>query len=606
MNAVAEPQRGWDPPPASPAGSGFGDALTVAALLAIDPAGLGGVVVRAAPGPVRDAWLAALRRLLPEGAALRRVPPNVPDSRLLGGLDMAATLAAGRAVAERGLLADSDGGVLLLAMAERLPAGTAARIAAVLDAGEVVAERDGLRLSAPTRFGVVALDEGAAPDERPPAALAERLAFAIHLDQVHPREAAAALLSDPARIRAAQARLSAVTAGDDVLEALCATAFALGIASLRAPLLALHAARAAAALAGRDAVTEEDAAEAARLVLAPRATCLPAPPESAAEEEPPPPEPPDDPAPEENPDREEQIDPEMLREMVLAAAAAAIPPDLLARLRLLGAAPRRGGAEGRAGMLRQASLRGRPIGTRPGALRQGATKLSLVETLRAAAPWQPFRRAERGGKPGPRIIVRKEDVRIRRFRERTGSTAIFVVDASGSAALHRLAEAKGAVELLLADCYVRRDQVALIAFRGTAAELVLPPTGSLVRAKRSLAALPGGGGTPLAAALDQARALAEQVRRKGRTPVIVVLTDGRANVARDGTGGRARAEEEALSAARLARAESLTALVVDTSPRPQPQARAIAEAMAARYLPLPQADGRVLSQAARTLLAEAA
>jgi magnesium chelatase subunit D len=594
----------WDPPPASPAERAWEDAMAVAALVVIDPAGLGGVVVRAAPGPVRDTWLTALRRLLPESAPLRRVPPNVPDSRLLGGLDMAATLQAGRAVAERGLLAEVDGGLLLLAMAERLPPGTAGRIAAVLDAGEVAAERDGMRLWAATRFGVVALDEGAAPDERPPTALTERLAFTIGLDAVHPREALAAVLPDPARVGAAKARLTAVKAGDDVLQALCGAAMALGIASLRAPLLALHAARAAAALAGRDAVSEEDAALAARLVLAPRATCLPAPPESQAEDPPPEPPPPDPEA--ESAEEQQQLDPDQLQEMVLAAIAATLPPDVLARLRLAGAAPRRGGAEGRAGMLRQAQLRGRPIGTRPGALRQGATKLSLVETLRAAAPWQPFRRAERGGAPGPRIIVRKEDVRIRRFRERTGSTAIFVVDASGSSALHRLAEAKGAVELLLADCYVRRDQVALIAFRGAAAELVLPPTGSLVRAKRSLAALPGGGGTPLASALDQARALAEQVRRKGRTPVLVLLTDGRANVARDGSGGRARAEEEALAAARLARAEALTALVVDTSPRPQPQARAIAEALAARYLPLPQADGRVLSQATRGLLAEAA
>ena len=114
------------------------------------------------------------------------------------------------------------------------------------------------------------------------------------------------------------------------------------------------------------------------------------------------------------------------------------------------------------------------------------------------------------------------------------TTTIFVVDASGSAALHRLAEAKGAVELLLADCYIRRDQVALIAFRGSAAELLLPPTRSLARAKRSLAGLPGGGGTPLAAGLDAAFALSDSIRRKGQTPTVIVLTDGRANIARDG------------------------------------------------------------------------
>lgn len=603
MNAVAEPPRhGWDPPPASPAPAPWQEAATAACLLAVDPCGLGGAVLRAAPGPVREAWLALLRRLLPAEAPMRRVPHSVPDSRLLGGLDMAATLQAGRAVAERGLLAEADGGLLLLAMAERLPAGTAARIAAVMDAREVAAERDGLALRAPARFGVVALDEGAAPEERPPGALAERLAFALALDAVHPREAAV-VVPLAAAVPAARAALGAVRADDSVLEALCGTAMALGIASLRAPVLALRAACAAAALAGRAVVTEEDAALAARLVLAPRATCLPAPPESPEAEAPP--DPPPEPEQQQAEEERDAPDPETLREMVLAAAAAAIPPGLLARLRLGLGAPRRGGAEGKAGAARHSALRGRPIGARPGALRQGATRLSLVETLRAAAPWQPVRRAERAGRPGPRILLRKEDVRIRRFRERTGSVAIFLVDASGSAALHRLAEAKGAVEGLLADCYVRRDQVALIAFRGTGAELLLPPTGSLVRAKRCLAALPGGGGTPLASALDAARELAGQVRRRGRTPLLVLLTDGRANVARDGAGGRARAEEEALSAARLARAEALPALVVDTAPRPQPQARALAEAMAAHYLPLPQSDAGLLARATRAAMAEA-
>jgi magnesium chelatase subunit D len=195
--------------------------------------------------------------------------------------------------------------------------------------------------------------------------------------------------------------------------------------------------------------------------------------------------------------------------------------------------------------------------------------------------------------------VRREDFRITRHKQRTGTTTIFVVDASGSSALHRLAEAKGAVELLLADCYVRRDRVALIAFRGRGAELLLPPTRSLVRAKRSLAGLPGGGATPLAAGIDAAVGLADAVRRKGDTPVVVMLTDGRANITRSGEGGRARAEDEALAAARGLRTAGLAALLIDTSPRPQPQAQRLAHEMHARYLPLPHADAAALSTAVR-------
>jgi len=199
--------------------------------------------------------------------------------------------------------------------------------------------------------------------------------------------------------------------------------------------------------------------------------------------------------------------------------------------------------------------------------------------------------------------VRPEDFRIARFRQRAQTTSIFVVDASGSAALHRLAEAKGAVELLLADCYVRRDRVALVAFRGQRAELMLPPTRSLVRAKRSLAGLPGGGGTPLAAGIDMAVELAASLARRGDTPVLVLLTDGRANVSRNGSGGRAAAEADALAASRAVKLAGFAALLIDTSPRPELQAERIATAMGARYLPLPHADAHAVSRAARSAAA---
>jgi magnesium chelatase subunit D len=230
-------------------------------------------------------------------------------------------------------------------------------------------------------------------------------------------------------------------------------------------------------------------------------------------------------------------------------------------------------------------------------LKAGA-RLDLLETLRAAAPWQPIRQREQRD-PAPRVAVRADDFRVRRYKQKTRTTSIFVVDASGSAALNRLAEAKGAVELLLADCYVRRDRVAMLAFRGRAAELLLPPTRSLVRAKRSLAGMPGGGGTPLAAGIDAALALAEPIRRHGETCVVILLTDGRANVARDGAGGRMRAEEDALAAARSLRAAGLAALVLDIAPQPQALAGRLAAEMGAQYLPMPFANAAAMSAAVR-------
>ena len=583
----------------------WSEAVLAAALYAIDPAGLGGIALRAHAGPVRDNWLALVQSLLPCAAPFRKVPIQVSDGRLLGGLDLAATLQAGRPIAERGLLAACDGGTLVLPSAERRDALVVARLGAVMDRGAVVVERDGFANVTPSRFGVIALDEATNEDERPPPALLDRLAFHCEIDSVGYREThdVPGLHGD---VTAARARGVAVSVPDRIIEALCAASLALGVASLRAPLLAVKAAQAHAALNGRIEADSEDASAAARLVLAPRATMLPAseeeagPPQEQSPPETPPETPPDTP---DDDSAQQPVTEQDLQDLILAAAAASIPAGLLVQLKLTQSARTRVRSQGRSGAFQKSKSRGRPAGVVRGELRDGA-RLNVIETLRAAAPWQPLRRREAalrasaGANPA-RVEVRRDDFRIARFKNRTETATVFVVDASGSAALNRLAEAKGAVELLLADCYVRRDSVALIAFRGTSAEVLLPPTRSLVRAKRSLAGLPGGGGTPLAAAIDQTVALADGVRRKGQTMSAVFLTDGRANVARDGRGGRAQATDDAIASAKVLRALGLKALVIDTSPNPSTQAETIAREMGAVYLALPRADAQLLSNTVR-------
>lgn len=571
------------------------DAVIAAQLFAVDPPGTAGVLLRSRAGPVRDCWLAILRAALSPSRQVKHLPVHIADGRLLGGLDLNATLLAGRPVAERGLLAEADGGVLMLAMAERLSSSTTVHITAAMDQKEAIVERDGLSLRMPASFGVVALDEGL-QDEAAPASLRDRLAFLLDLNEISLREADEIVI-DGNQILAARERLRSLKVTEEQVDAICAASGALGIISLRAPLLALRVARASAALGGNAEVEQQDIAMAARLVLAPRALVFPQLDESEQREQPP--EPPSNASDEnENEQKAPDID-RALDEVILAAVAAALPPDVLMALRA-SSGRSRARSPGKAGMLQKSSQRGRPAGVLRGDLRAGA-KLNLIETLRAAAPWQPLRRREAAkagdGAARPRVLVRKDDFRITRFKQRSETATIFVVDASGSAALHRLAEAKGAVELLLADCYVRRDQVALIAFRGSVAELLLPPTRSLARAKRSLAGLPGGGGTPLAAGLDAAFALADLIRRKGQTPTVILLTDGRANIARDGGQGRPRAEEDAMSVARLLRAAEITAVLVDTSPRPGPAGAQLASEMGARYLPLPHADAAALSRA---------
>ena len=527
------------------------DALLAVRLLRRDPAGLGGVILRGA-GPARDAVVEALGVML-------RMPVGIDDEALIGGRDLAATLAGEAGVMRKGLLARADGGLVLVAMAERMADGVAARIAAAMDTGEVLIERDGGAARHSARFALVLLDDGQG-DERVPDRLAERCAFRFDLTDVAPAQAGAAIVNEhtPAdsgpRLR-----------GGDELGAIACTTVAFGIDSVRAPLMALRIAR----------MLDGDVATAARLVLAHRATQLPVPDEAPA------------PPPEAETQGEPQIG-DTLDDIVLDAVTAALPADLLAQM--AAGQGRKSSKGGGAGERRRSPTRGRPLGARAG-LPRGGARLALIDTLRAAAPWQRLRGAS------GRIAIRREDIRIKRFETRAEATTIFAVDASGSAAAQRLGEAKGAVELLLAEAYVKRTEVALIAFRGSLAEVLLPPTRSLTRARRELAELPGGGGTPLASGIEMARLLAENVRAKGRTPFVVVLSDGRANVTTPDSGLEPQADAQ--RAARAFGIAGIASAFIDISARPRAEASALAAAMAARYIALPRADAARLHAAVK-------
>ena len=539
------------------------EASIACALLALDCEGLKGAVLKGPGGPAQDAFIQAFRDMLRE-RTIFRLPPHAGTDRLSGSLDIAETLRTGRPCHDRGLLAEADGGVLLLTSAERLPADKAALIAAQLDGG-------------PSRFAVLVLDEGM-DEEGAPAILHERLAFHIGTGAFD-----SVMAVD---IQAARRLLPGVSVPGHIIEGLCQTALALGIASLRPAVMALRAARAAAAIDGRSVVDEDDARLAARLVLAPRARRFPV--EEQEQDAPPPP-----PETQSGEADGEQTAPAPgeLSEMLLEAVRASLPEGLLAALE---ANLREVQAKAGAGAVTQKTglTRGRPAGTRQGVPRNGA-RLSLIDTLRSAAPWQPLRRRQSPARDG--LLVERGDFRVKRFKQKRQTTAIFAVDASGSAALHRMAEAKGAVELILADCYVRRDQAALIAFRGKTADLLLPPTRSLQRAKKSLADLPGGGGTPLCAGIEQAMLVAQNVRRGGGTPLVVFLTDGKANIARDGSASRAQALRDAETAGSVLKRAGVRCLMIDLSDARGGPAAKIADAMGASYLPLPHADAARIS-----------
>lgn len=601
------------------------------ALLAVDPVGLGGVVLRGGPGPLRDAWLGRLRSAIGTDKPWLKIPHHATESALLGGLDLPATLHLGHPVLSTGLLARADGGVLILTMAERAPPMTVALLCSAIDQRRVELQRDGQQRSWASHWTLVALDDDRDATEGLPDGLRDRLAFDVDPGAMGALETPG--VPDPptcssAVLATARQRQATAEVSNDLLQALAATAASCGVPSMRALLLALRAARAAAALEGQTEVLARHAELAVALVLAPRATRLPVPadasepageageeppPQSATPNDTPPPLPPgqdaDDP---DHPDRHQDTpDPPVqtegaqpLQDRLADAVRVGLPAGLLAQLQAGMPPAARARTSGRFGASQDTGARGRVVGSRPGRP-GGSARLHLIDTLRAAAPWQRVRREAQTDKgaappamPSSRpVMVRSEDLRMARRRRHRPGTTVFVVDASGSSALHRMAEAKGAVELLLAECYVRRDQVAVLAFRGSGAQVLLPPTRSLVRAKRQLAALPGGGGTPLASGIEAARDLCLQIARRGESPTLVLLTDGRANIAADGAPGRERATADALAAAERLREQGLSALLIDTSPQPAEAARVLAQRMGARYLALPHAGASHLAQA---------
>ena len=527
--------------------------FTALALLAVDPT-LGGVVVRARAGAVRDAVMAAV-------PLNTRLHPALGPDALDGGIDVATTLNSGTLTHTHGLL--SNTGVFVLAMAERAGPYIAARLAATLDA------QDGHTL--------VALDEGIGDEALPPA-LSDRLAFHVDLehcalpDLVSPQDWPDAL------------PVAEVTAPDAIIDTLVLLAVRLGITSLRAVGFALRASKAHAALNGRSETVDADIAAAVALVFAHRATQLP------AEEQPQ--ETPDDAPPPESPDTQPEPELSLPQDMLLDAVLAALPPDLLAKLNAGAAA---GSATGSgAGQKKIGNRRGRPLPARDGGNNSQA-RVDLIATLRAAVPWQTLRKRAAPNRTGP--IIRHSDLRRKRYIDHSDRLLIFTVDASGSAAMARMGEAKGAIELLLAEAYARRDHVALIAFRGTQADILLEPTRSLVQTKRKLAALPGGGATPLAAGLMAAHQMAVQARRKGLTPTVIALTDGRANMTLGGIPDRPQAAIDACTAARALRAARVDAIVIDTGRRPEAALARIADILAGSYIALPRADARSLSNA---------
>lgn len=642
-------------------------------LLAVDP-GLGGVVIAAGVGTGKSTLARSFAKLwsMSEGHGeleevkapkkLRRstfieLPVGITEDRLLGGIDLEATLARGERVHRSGLLALAHGGLLYADGVNLLDDSTVNHMLSALDSGMVRVEREGISAVEPARFSLISTyDPGEGPPRRhlldriglivapiskapTPAraevvrrnlvADAERLIVPkrgsttatrpkgklapVEPDEPEESEGLSSQWDDEdsllaATIMAAREALPTIRMEETQVSQLIQAALALGVEGHRADIFATRAAVASAALAGRDTVAEEDMERAVRFVLLPRATRAP---QFEQEAEPPPAEPEQPPPPPDQEQSEEEEDDEepptppeeelAIEDLVLAAMETDIPPDILETPFMI----RRSGRSGSRGTT--SGTRGRHIRSIPGLPGQG--RLDVVATLRAAAPWQRSRRDEsrqRGRHRDGQLHLRSDDLHIKKFRSKAGTLFCFVVDASGSMALHRMRQAKGAVNALLQQAYVHRDQVALLAFRGEKADLLLPPSQSVELAKRALDVLPTGGGTPLAAALLAAYQVAEQARSRGiHRTTLVLITDGRPNVplrpdmlqSKDERLSQARQEVQTLSA-RL-HASGIGAVVIDTQRSfvSRGEAQQLAAWLGGRYVYLPQGRGDQIANA---------
>lgn len=608
-------------------------------LLAIEP-DLRGALIASTGGSDESLLIRALGDLLSDPSfhsdrdgGVVDLPLNITEDRLLGELDLEQTIATGNREVSAGLLARANRRVLFVNDINLLDGGVAVHVAQALDSREIRVEREGISATHDADFVLVGLfnsNEG-----EPSSLLRHRVGLIVEsavdwsqAERAEMIERAFRFGSDPfkfaedfapenARLRrdieAARARLSRIRVSKAQIRRISQIALRLGVEGNRADVFTLKAARAGAALSGRDEVNQDDLAAAIQLVLVPRATTLPSQREEPKEQSESRLDDVDENGRSEVDDSDRSSLPGSTEDMIIETIDARAPNDLLS---LAEQAPR----VSRVGKRFKASPSPRGRYTRSAADRGRDARIAIDATLRAAAPYQLLRRRESEPEPRSspyrdvpndeahtaktgRVKINPSDLRFKKFKHRSGILYIFAVDASGSMALNRLAQAKGALIRLLQEAYLHRDKVALISFRGTSSQVLLGPTGSVELARRLVDALPAGGGTPLSAGIVKGIELGRLARFRGITQAMLVLfTDGRANVClgEDRSNGAApKIGQELTQLGAVLRSEAMRSVVVDTKSRfiSNGEGEDLARMLGARYIYLPHSDARTVYDA---------
>jgi magnesium chelatase subunit D len=572
--------------------------LKLALLLCAIAPRIGGVLLRGEKGTAKSTAARGLSALLPRAGRFRTLPLGATEDRLAGGLDLERTLADGRPIFQPGLLSEVHQGLLYVDEVNLLDDHLVDLLLDAAEAGVNRVEREGLSVSHPSEFALIATmnpEEGALRPQ-----LLDRFGFCVDIASEKEPEQRVLLLerresfeADPAafalawqeegrslaaRLESSKARLPHVTLPKHVRGYIGELCRSQRVAGHRADLVIARGAAAHAAWEGRTIASTEDVLAVSEFALVHRRRDpLPAPPPPPEPQEPsqePPADPPaSDPA--KNPPTESrdsfdssEANPPPQANQPPAPEAPNSSPEQSERVLSVGApfrvkhlAPKedrlaRKGS-GRRQHTRSADRRGRYVRSRPA---RNGQDLALDATLRAAAPHQLQRRES----SALHLVVRREDWQAKVRERRTGALILFVVDASGSmAARGRMVASKGAILSLLLDAYQKRDRVGLVSFRRREAELLLPPTASIDVASRLLRELPVGGRTPLAAGLVKAHETLRPIlaREPNLRPLAILVSDGRANAGLDGPGGL---EEVCRLASRIAQEDRVRWVVVDT------------------------------------------